>query len=318
MGQIIGSAAKPKRCNLSKLSQLGTPAAGEYILVSSDNSMNAAGQGNFDCYIVGDGQKAATALPLQRINAALEEELSQLEAKVDGFTTKNYTEGYKVLQSGALEEDATSVVCDKVPVSFGDTLSFNNAYSYICAYDSNDTKLDHWSARNTVALTGSIVQNVAYILASFKKTDLSTAYIKKGTTTLWKAEETATPGLVEKVAELENGLSSVEDSARQAITLANTVDGKIEGTLNYIDGYKVNQDGTLGEDETSIVSDKITAAAGDVFTFNNAYSYICAYDANDVKLDQWSARNSMTIGSSLTTVAYIRVSVLKTNMRSMR
>lgn len=64
MGQIIGGAAKPKRCNLNKLSQLGTPAAGEYILVSSDNSMNAAGQGNFDCYIVGDETTAATALPL--------------------------------------------------------------------------------------------------------------------------------------------------------------------------------------------------------------------------------------------------------------
>lgn len=65
MGQIIGGAAKPKRCNQNKLSQLGTPAAGEHILVSSDNSMNAAGQGNFDCYIVGNGRDAATALPLQ-------------------------------------------------------------------------------------------------------------------------------------------------------------------------------------------------------------------------------------------------------------
>lgn len=65
MGQIVGGAAKPKRCNLNKLSQLGTPAAGEYILVSSDNSMNAAGQGNFDCYIVGDGTTAATELELK-------------------------------------------------------------------------------------------------------------------------------------------------------------------------------------------------------------------------------------------------------------
>ena len=64
MGQIIGGAAKPKRCNLNKLSQLGTPAAGEYILVSSDNSMNAAGQGNFDCYIEGNGRDAATVLEL--------------------------------------------------------------------------------------------------------------------------------------------------------------------------------------------------------------------------------------------------------------
>lgn len=67
MGQIVSAAAKPKRCNLQSLSSLGTPAAGEYILVSSDNSMNAAGQGNFDCYIVGDGTKAATALALKRV-----------------------------------------------------------------------------------------------------------------------------------------------------------------------------------------------------------------------------------------------------------
>lgn len=67
MGQIIGSAAKPKRCNLQSLSSLGTPAAGEYILVSSDNSMNAAGQGNFDCYIEGNGTTAATALPRHKI-----------------------------------------------------------------------------------------------------------------------------------------------------------------------------------------------------------------------------------------------------------
>lgn len=67
MGQIVSSAAKPKRCNLNQLSQVPTPAAGEYILVSSDNSMNAAGQGNFDCYIVGDGHTAATALELKRI-----------------------------------------------------------------------------------------------------------------------------------------------------------------------------------------------------------------------------------------------------------
>lgn len=67
MGQIVSSAAKPKRCNINQLSQLGTPAAGEHILVSSDNSMNAAGQGNFDSYIVGDGTTAATALPLHTI-----------------------------------------------------------------------------------------------------------------------------------------------------------------------------------------------------------------------------------------------------------
>ena len=68
MGQIVSSAAKPKRCNLNKLSQLGTPAAGEYILVSYDNSMTANGQGNFDRYIMGDGRTAATALELKYLD----------------------------------------------------------------------------------------------------------------------------------------------------------------------------------------------------------------------------------------------------------
>jgi hypothetical protein len=87
MGQIIGGAAKPKRCNINQLSQLRTPASGEHILVSSDNSMNAAGQGNFDCYIEGNGRDAATALELKKINPEiniLEEEVSQLDQEVNG------------------------------------------------------------------------------------------------------------------------------------------------------------------------------------------------------------------------------------------
>ena len=72
MGQIVSSAAKPKRCNANQLSQVPTPAAGEHILVSSDNSMNAAGQGNFDSYIVGNGRTAATALELKSIDVISE------------------------------------------------------------------------------------------------------------------------------------------------------------------------------------------------------------------------------------------------------
>lgn len=68
MGQIIGSAAKPIRCNFSKLSSLSTPAAGQYILISSDDSMQADGQGNFDCYAIGNGTSAATALTFKKID----------------------------------------------------------------------------------------------------------------------------------------------------------------------------------------------------------------------------------------------------------
>ena len=280
----------------------------------------AATKALIDANITENGTQAITGPILNNVlntmvdDYGTQEEVSQLDLKVNGKTERNYCEGYKVLQDGTLEEDATSVVCVKVPVSYQDTITFNKAYSYICAYDANDVKLDHWSARHSVALTSSLVQTVSYILASFLKTNLSSAYIKNGTTTLWMAEETDIPGLDDRVTDLENELPNIEESISDVAGTANAIDAKIEGSQNYTNDFKVNQDGTLSADATSIVSDKITASADDVFTFNKAYSYICAYDANDVKLDHWSARASVTIGSSLTTVAYIRLSVLKTNI----
>ena len=95
MGQIIGGAAKPKRCNRKLLSQMGTPAAGEHILVSSDNSMNTAGQGNFDCYIIGDNSHPATELPLHNINEekeALENLLREVQPS-NGTDTLYVTDG---------------------------------------------------------------------------------------------------------------------------------------------------------------------------------------------------------------------------------
>ena len=68
MGQIVARKARPDRCNLRSLSSFGTPAAGEIILVSSDNSAMANGQGNFDCYIMGDGSTEAILLELKDIN----------------------------------------------------------------------------------------------------------------------------------------------------------------------------------------------------------------------------------------------------------
>lgn len=64
MEQIVGLKPKCKRSNKNALSSVPTPANGEYILVSSDNSMTSDGQGNFDCYIKGDGTKSAVNLSL--------------------------------------------------------------------------------------------------------------------------------------------------------------------------------------------------------------------------------------------------------------
>ncbi len=67
MGQIRGKKAHIDACNLRVLSSFGIPYAGMHILVSTDNSAMADGNGNFDAYVVGDGHTAATELELKSI-----------------------------------------------------------------------------------------------------------------------------------------------------------------------------------------------------------------------------------------------------------
>lgn len=128
MGQIIGSSAKPKRCNLQSLSSLGTPAAGEHILVSSDNSMNAAGQGNFDCYIEGDNTHLATELPLKSIDGLLGRSLEQfLIEEYDGLLTHttikrfSYASNYSLVGDGHWVSNS-GFLCEKFNVTGGSLL----------------------------------------------------------------------------------------------------------------------------------------------------------------------------------------------------
>lgn len=124
MGQIIGGAAKPKRCNINQLSQLGTPAAGEHILVSSDNSMNAAGQGYFDSYIIGDGSTAATSLELRKYKA------EELDEQING-TSVSYDASYAVTANAAINKSfAVSVPAGtyKVESNFADFYTDLNVY----------------------------------------------------------------------------------------------------------------------------------------------------------------------------------------------
>lgn len=64
MGQIRGKKAHVSACNIRSLSLFGIPYAGMHILVSTDNSAMADGNGNFDAYVVGDGHTVAEELEL--------------------------------------------------------------------------------------------------------------------------------------------------------------------------------------------------------------------------------------------------------------
>lgn len=118
MGQIIGGAAKPKRCNANQLSQVPTPAAGEYILVSSDNSMNAAGQGNFDAYVEGDGVTAATALELKKIDDLYQYMDATLHKSKNLFDKSKAQSGkYINRTTGAVASASGYYASDYIPVS---------------------------------------------------------------------------------------------------------------------------------------------------------------------------------------------------------
>lgn len=124
MGQLVGLNAKPKRANLNALSSITTaPANGEIILVSSDNSMDANGQGNFDCYIVGDGTTAANKLNLMYIDSTVYIDTEyQLSIQTNYFLDANSTsDTFGQLVS---VNDVAYCVSDYIPVEEGEIWSF--------------------------------------------------------------------------------------------------------------------------------------------------------------------------------------------------
>ena len=321
MGQIVSSAAKPKRCNLQSLSSLGTPAAGEHILVSSDNSMNENGQGNFDCYIVGDGQKAATELELKPIaEATVTKAMNAVSSKAvydELYGTENYIDNYKVLQNGNLQFDANSVVTTKIPAAFNDVFTFNNAYSYICAYNESGTKLDHWSARSSISLTAQIVANVSYILVSFLKTNLSTAWVKRNGTDAWKLQHTN--GIKDDIENLQNGVESLQENAEILRGEVTDIDNQINGQKNYTDGYSLDASGNEVENANAILSNNIPVQYGWTLAITGMSGYLWAYDINGNKLDKWSQRNSVSLTTQLAAnVSYVRVGLNATGTRNIK
>ena len=120
MGQIVGAKAKPKRANLNALGLISTaPANGEIILVSSDNSMDANGQGNFDSYIVGDGTTAAASLDVIKIN---EEFYMQVPKTITEYET---TTGY-IYRDGTVVTTSYTMTLP-IAVNVGDEITFSSA-----------------------------------------------------------------------------------------------------------------------------------------------------------------------------------------------
>lgn len=253
MGQIVSLAAKPKRCNLNKLSQLETPAAGEHILISSDNSMNAAGQGNFDCYIVGDGSTAATALPLHNI-----ENTSLFSGNVYGQKSQ-----------------AVNVIKNKYVNKNGVLTSVSGLKTFV---------LDVSSVKAVILEYTASAANVNYGIIFSNTSDISSvySYVAPYTTTAGK-KIIFVPQGANYLAYSQGVISAVEDSAvelTQKIAELGKTFQKFKmpdiTTASFVNGYFRNN-GTIYE-SNSFRTALFPVNAGDIYylkqkNLGSAYGY---------------------------------------------
>lgn len=165
MGQIVSTAAKPKRCNANQLSQLGVLAAGLHVLVSTDNSMNAAGQGNFDAYIVGDGTTASTALSLHKIETiaeALNEQINGAPTDYEEISPEA-TSGYIITYDGVKTTKNAGAITEPIALSAGDSIKMTARGEYSMAPMSlYNASTDSYTAINRYEGTSPTEQTFVY------------------------------------------------------------------------------------------------------------------------------------------------------------
>lgn len=275
MGQIIGGAAKPKRCNFNKLSQLGTPAAGVHILVSRDNSMTSTGQGNFTHYIVGNGSNAATDLELHEITKDWSYDIDFVingEKVTDSFfysaggsltigsTAKWYQPAYrKHIVIPAEEGDVFTIT----PTSTGASDALYGWLTSEYAPPQNTTTLIPYvsgTTRNSTAV-GTEVQIVA---------PAGTAYLclvtidGGGNTITFDIEINKNSGIVKRVTTLEN--YEVENACiREGIGYQKSV------TIpDFANGY-ISTTGAIGSSTSVMYSTKPIKIYGDMLAVSVDY-----------------------------------------------
>lgn len=297
MGQIIGGAAKPKRCNINQLSQLGTPAAGEHILVSSDNSMNAAGQGNFDCYIVGDGATAAEQLELLPIP----------KGKIS-FTSRDAVSGKVLFDELHTIEHKENVATFTLGgfIQNDDTVRSNGSYYYIHDLDvSSFTKL-YICSRQSANARNLLMDENHNILRNWQMTtspyteeiDLANDYPTakylslsnySNTDAYLHADVMDTIPTKTKLANLTNQVSELNEIKNGKMAVFE-IPITIEVGYYNSSGVKVEGRNTCCTD-VDISGYDLVVAYGDVY--GNAYS--CVYDENhNLLLAKTGANSSNT------------------------
>lgn len=263
MGQIVGLNAKCKRANLNALSLVPTPANGEIILVSSDNSMTADGQGYFDCYIEGDGQKAATALELHKFKA---EELEDYIKGSDGvdisYDSDDCTSGVLLKTNGQTRSMSGYLTSDFIAIPTGARFLYtsglyrNDADTYIGLkfYTSNVY---------TAAISENVAESGQNIPATIDLQDWTTAkYLKfcggtSSSPTIRFYTEAGESELIASLITQESGTSTTKTMSQKAVTDAL---GELSNQIDNIAGEGV--DVTYDDNNTEMVNGLLRVSGG--------------------------------------------------------
>ena len=276
MGQIVSIAAKPKRCNANQLSQVPTPAAGEYILVSSDNSMNAAGQGNFDSYIVGVGTTAATELPLHNIEEALD-----IIGRDAAYTpTYTVTSGSYIDKDGVLSSNASFKKTSAFHVQKGGVVTFvgraNATMACIAKTNANETSYQALvigqsnSVEHTYTYTAT---EDCYIVVSY----YDVVSITATTVNLFTQLQDKVSSIEEDVAELGGDVQEVQETIGK--------DETYTPTYEVVNGSYVDSAGIVQSNASFKKTSAIKVAANSKVTFvgkaNPTMACIAKTDANE-------------------------------------
>lgn len=284
MGQIVGLNAKPKRANLNALSLVPTPANGEIILVSSDNSMTSDGQGNFDSYIVGNGTTAATALPLNDNTGLFD--ISNIV--INDFVSGKYLRASRVGETAWIDSAANCSYSNPVEVKVGDVVHCKHQGTQIaCICTTNATG----STYTAVAISSNssdivestyIVEEDGYIAVSSRTAALDAWVVRK--VEKYLPSNSVVSDMIEgSEAPISSGtVKSASDSLNSRIDEIVGAEITYDDTIWTKSGMYITTGGSTTSSSAWAVSKPIYLKKGWTITINSQGSSVCAIAQTDV------------------------------------
>ena len=268
--------------------------------------MNAAGQGNFDCYIKGDGSTAASSLTLHKmLDTQLNEQINGVPGQYS-VITPSATNGLQIKYDGTTRADSTVYAAtDPISLLEGEQLKMTAWGEYstspMALYDSSN---ETYTPLNRYEGSSPSEQTFEYTAVADCKVVCCFRHAKDHT--IWK-KGLQSEGLVDVVDALEAEVATkIGDAPNDGKTYVRKNASWVEGNDAKVDelyddvygtqgeyetitpqitnGYRINYDGGLREESTSSITAPIPLSAGEtiklIATGEYSSSPMSLYDGN--------------------------------------